>query len=69
MGFGGAIRTDFIEGMGKSNEDFIIILNIDSVLSMEDIRILIESDVAPEQALEDKDVAVEDNQVAANSEN
>ena len=42
--FGGAIRTDFIEGMGKSNEDFIIILNIDSVLSMEDIRILMESE-------------------------
>jgi len=41
--FGGSIRTDFIEGMGKSNEDFIIILNIDSVLSMEDLNTLMES--------------------------
>jgi len=41
--FGGAIRTDFIEGMGKSDEDFIIILNIDSILSMDDLNVLIES--------------------------
>lgn len=49
--FGGAIRTDFIEGMGKSNEDFIIILNIDSVLSMEDIRILMESETESSEDL------------------
>ena len=41
--FGGVIRTDFIEGMGKSNEDFIIILNIDSALSMEDLKELMET--------------------------
>ncbi len=41
--FGGAIRTDFIEGMGKSDEDFIIILNIDSILSMEDLDVLMKS--------------------------
>ncbi len=31
------IRTDFIEAMGKDNERFMILLNIDKVLSMDDL--------------------------------
>lgn len=32
--FGAAIRADFVAGMGKINEHFVIILNIDKVLSV-----------------------------------
>ena len=35
--FGAKIRTDFIVGMGKVNEKFIILLNIDRVLSIEEL--------------------------------
>lgn len=35
--FGAAIRADFIEGMGKVNERFVIILDIDKVLSVDEI--------------------------------
>lgn len=41
--FGGQIDTDFICGMGKieaDSSDFIVILNIDNVLSMSDMRLL-----------------------------
>lgn len=41
--FGGAVETDFIEGMGKVDEDFVIILNIDRVLSLSDLALLAES--------------------------
>ncbi|HJV86086.1 MAG TPA: chemotaxis protein CheW [Noviherbaspirillum sp.] len=34
--FGAKIRTEFIEGMGKVNGRFVILLNVDSVLSVED---------------------------------
>ena len=36
--FNGNINTDYIEGMGKTDDGFIIILNIDSLLSMADIK-------------------------------
>jgi len=36
--FGGSIRTDFIEGMGKVENEFVIVLNIDKIISMEDIQ-------------------------------
>ncbi|SFD16763.1 purine-binding chemotaxis protein CheW [Thiohalospira halophila DSM 15071] len=37
--FGGQIRTDFIEGMAKVGEDgFVILLDIDRMLSMEDVE-------------------------------
>ena len=39
---GGNIRTDFIQAMGKIDEQFVIMLNIDRVLSMEDIKTLSE---------------------------
>ncbi len=35
--FGTRIRTDFIAGMGKVQDKFVIILNIDNVLSSEDL--------------------------------
>lgn len=35
--FGAKIRTDFIEGMGKVNGHFVILLNVNEVLSMEEL--------------------------------
>lgn len=35
--FGARIRTDFIAGMGKINDKFVIILSIDKVLSVEEM--------------------------------
>jgi purine-binding chemotaxis protein CheW len=37
---GAAIRTDFIKGMGKLNDNFIIILDIIQVLSAEEISLM-----------------------------
>lgn len=49
--FGGAVETDFIDGMGKVDEDFVIILNIDRVLSLGDLALLAESkDVTAQSA-------------------
>jgi purine-binding chemotaxis protein CheW len=38
--FGTRIRTDFISGMGKVNNKFVIILNVNSVLSLDDLALL-----------------------------
>jgi purine-binding chemotaxis protein CheW len=38
--FGTKIRTDFIAGMGKVNGKFVILLNVNSVLSVEEIAML-----------------------------
>ncbi len=38
--FGAKIRTDFIEGMGKVNGKFVILLNVNRVLSVEEIGAL-----------------------------
>jgi purine-binding chemotaxis protein CheW len=38
--FGARIRTDFIEGMGKVNGKFVIMLNVNQVLSTEEIGAL-----------------------------
>ncbi|MGV8891587.1 MAG: chemotaxis protein CheW [Burkholderiaceae bacterium] len=38
--FGARIRTDFIEGMGKVNSKFVILLNVNRVLSIEEIGAL-----------------------------
>ena len=35
--FGSKIRTDFIQGMGKVNDRFVIILNVVNVLSVEEM--------------------------------
>lgn len=38
--FGAKIRTDFIRGMGKVEGKFVIILNVDNVLSIDDLGLL-----------------------------
>ncbi len=38
--FGAKIRADFIHGMGKVNGKFVIILNVDKVLSMDEMSSL-----------------------------
>lgn len=38
--FGAKIRTDFIEGMGKVNGNFVILLNVNEVLSVDEIDTL-----------------------------
>jgi len=48
--FGAKIRADFIFGMGQIAGDFVIILNIDKVLSVEEIAQLTSSDTAHENA-------------------
>lgn len=40
--FGAKIRTDFIAGMGKVNGKFVILLNVHSVLSMEEMGALMD---------------------------
>lgn len=39
--FGAKIRADFIAGMGKINGKFVIILNVDKVLSVEELAQLV----------------------------
>ena len=41
--FGANIRSDFIEGMGKVNQKFVIILNVNRVLSMDEMSELASS--------------------------
>lgn len=38
--FGAKIRVDFIQGMGKINERFVIILNVNQILSVDEIGAL-----------------------------
>ena len=42
--FGAKIRADFILGMGKVMGKFVILLNIDKVLSVEEIAMLTASE-------------------------
>ena len=37
MGFGAKIRSDFIKGIGKADDKFIILLNLDKVLDIDDL--------------------------------
>ncbi|MCP9758054.1 purine-binding chemotaxis protein CheW [Aquitalea sp. S1-19] len=49
--FGARIRTDFIQGMGKVNGKFVIILEVLRVLSVEEISMLAQvADVLPADA-------------------
>ncbi len=41
--FDGAVNTDFIHGMGKVDDSFIILLDIERVLSLKDIAMLSET--------------------------
>ena len=45
--FGANIRADFIAGMGKINGKFVIILNIQHVLSMDDMEALVSMGASP----------------------
>ena len=48
--FGASIRTDFIEGLGKVNGRFVVILNIARVLSAEEMDMLVRAGNAPAAA-------------------
>ncbi len=50
--FGAQIRADFIQGMGKINGDFAIILQVDKVLSVEEISMM--SNLVHEQSTDTK---------------
>ncbi len=39
--FGAAVRTDFIQGMGKVNGRFVIILNVHAALSVDDMTMIV----------------------------
>lgn len=41
--FGGKINTDYISGMGKTEDSFVILLNVDSILSLEEITKITET--------------------------
>jgi purine-binding chemotaxis protein CheW len=45
--FGTRIRTDFIQGMGKVNHRFVIILDVTQVLSLDELAELAEQAEAP----------------------
>ncbi len=47
--FRGSIRTEFIHGMGKIDEKFIILLDIENILSLQDLEILDNEDT-PDKA-------------------
>jgi len=38
--FGGNLSTEFIEGMGKVGDAFVVLLNIDRLLSLDDLTLL-----------------------------
>jgi purine-binding chemotaxis protein CheW len=44
--FGARLRTDFITGMGKVGSKFVVILNVDRVLSLEDLAALVNAQMA-----------------------
>jgi len=48
---GTSLQTEFIKGMGKHNDNFIIILDIDAVFSTDDLADLAEAGEAPQQAV------------------
>ena len=41
--FGASIRTDFIQGMGKVNGKFVILLDVDHVLAADEMQVLTEA--------------------------
>jgi purine-binding chemotaxis protein CheW len=41
---GTSIRADFIRGIGKQNEEFIMILDIGKVFSHEELALVVESE-------------------------
>lgn len=59
---GTRLRTDFIKGMGKKNEAFIILLDIDRVFSSEELVGVQETDGQPEAGAEENNTC--DNSIA-----
>lgn len=51
--FGARLRNDFVKGMGKIGEEFVIILDIEHVLSIEELSMLSEIDSSPSAVLND----------------
>ncbi|MCE5247842.1 MAG: chemotaxis protein CheW [Candidatus Polarisedimenticolia bacterium] len=51
---GTRLRTDFIKGMGKRDNEFIIILDIDKVFSVEELSMMVQADGG---AADDRDAA------------
>ncbi|MBT5229525.1 MAG: purine-binding chemotaxis protein CheW [Methylococcales bacterium] len=41
--FGSSIRTDFIEGMGKVEEGLLILLNMNNILSVDELSAVVDS--------------------------
>lgn len=50
---GTRLSTEFIEGIGKKNDDFIIILNIDRVFSFDEINTVREDGIAEEALVQE----------------
>lgn len=48
--FGARIRTDFMQGMGKLGDKFVIVLNVDNVLSATDLALLQQAGAEPAPA-------------------
>lgn len=46
--FGAKIRADFIAGMGKVNGKFVIVLNVDKVLSVDELALVTQAGVVAE---------------------
>lgn len=49
--FGTKVRAEFISGMGKLGEKFVIVLDIDKVLSVDELALLERTGAAPEEPL------------------
>jgi purine-binding chemotaxis protein CheW len=45
--FGARIRADFIQGMGKVNGKFVVLLDVNHVLALDEVRVLTQSQDAP----------------------
>jgi len=48
--FGSSIRTDFIQGMGKVRGKFVIILDVERVLSIDEMELLTQTSMTPAQS-------------------
>ena len=56
---GTKLNTEFIRGMGNRNDRFLIILDIDRVLSSDELAVMQSTDGVPDRGLEEPDVEPE----------
>lgn len=56
--FGSKIRTDFIQGMGKIDNNFVVLLQVDKVLSIDELSI-----IKNVQESMNKDIKIESNTI------